>query len=237
MSADDRDGLLRYDQLASRVYSERRMPSGTRDLILALGWVTLRDPRRHDPTFSTWARTRDVLNADNRRMWQLVADDVPRYDPDLHDTSPRGCQAPMVRAQRLCGRSTLIDFCEFDPVTGWARHWGFCARPRCREYSRPIEERARHSLTQRPEPIPNTGGLLPLFFSWNWEAKYRKAMELVRYNSSWDPPSYGLSADEWPAVAGNEPVKAFPKLRLIASEGEIVKPPAPTLVRPRSVMT
>lgn len=48
MIPDDRDGLLRYDELAARVYGENRMPSGTRDLILALGWVTLRDPRRHE---------------------------------------------------------------------------------------------------------------------------------------------------------------------------------------------
>ena len=48
MNVDDRDALIRYDQLAARVYGERRMPTGTRDLILALGWVSIRDPRRHD---------------------------------------------------------------------------------------------------------------------------------------------------------------------------------------------
>lgn len=228
---DDHDGLLRYDELAARVYGERRMPQSTRDLILSLGWVSLRDPRRHDPTVTTWTRTRDVMNVDNKRMWELLADDAPRYDARItEDSTPNGCQAPMVRAKRLCGRSTLIGFSEFDPVTGWSRHWGFCSRPRCREYGRPIEERARHSFTQRPEPIPNVGGLLPLFFAWNWEAKYRKAMELVRYTSSWEPPTYGLSADEWPTVPGNEPVKAFPKLRLVASDGEVIPRKGPALV-------
>ncbi|WP_228981421.1 hypothetical protein [Streptomyces sp. DH12] len=227
---DDRDAMARYDQLTTRVYAERRMPAGTRDLILALGWVTLRDPRRHDPTLGTWTRTRDILNADNKRMWQLIADDVPRYDSRLHDNSPRGCQAPMVRAKRLCGRTTLIGFCEFDPVTGWARSWGFCGRPRCREYGRPIEERARGSLARAPEPIPNLGGLLPLFFASNWEAKYRKAMELIRHTSGWEPPSYGLSADEWPEVPGQEKPKAFPKLRLVASDGEILQPTRPALI-------
>lgn len=223
MSPDDRDGLLRYDELAARVYGERRMPTGTRDLILALGWVTLRDPSRHDPTRSIWERTRDVLNADNKRMWQIIADDAPRYDARLTEVNtPHGCQAPMIRAKRLCGRSTLIGFSEFDPVTGWSRYWGFCSRPRCREYGKPIEERARHSATKRPEPIPNTGGLLPLFFSWNWEAKYFKAADLIYTIHGWKPPSYGLSADEWPEVAGQEKPKAFPKLRLIASEGDVV---------------
>lgn len=230
-SPDDHDGMLRYDQLAARVYSERRMPQGTRDLILALGWVTLRDPRRHDPTITTWTRTRDVLNVDNKRMWGLIAEDAPRYDARLTESgTPHGCQAPMVRVDRLCGRSTMLGFSEFDPVTGWSRYWGFCNRPRCREYARPIEERARYSFTKRPEPIPNTGGLLPLFFSWDWESKYFKAAELIHTIYGWKPPSYGLSADEWPEVAGQEKPKAFPKLRLIASDGEIVSRRGPALV-------
>ncbi|MEU1327154.1 hypothetical protein [Streptomyces microflavus] len=236
MSPDDRDGMLRYDELTSRVFSERRMPSGTRDLLLALGWVTLRDPRRHDPTLGVWVRTRDVLNADNKRMWQLITEDVPRYDSNLHDDSPMGCQAPMIRAKRLCGRSTMHGFSECDPATGWSRYWGFCNRPRCREYMAPIWERSRGSHKRAPEPIPNAGGLLPLFFSWNWESKYRKAMELIKYHSSWEPPGYGLSADEWPTVPGTEPVEAFPKLRLATSGGDVVtKADAPTQVAPAMV--
>ncbi|QKW31439.1 hypothetical protein HUT11_35335 (plasmid) [Streptomyces seoulensis] len=231
MTPDDRDALVRYDQLASRVYGETRMPSGTRDLILALGWVTLRDPRRHDPTRSIWERTRDVLNADNKRIWQLIAEDAPRYDVRLTEANTlSGCQAPMIRVDRLCGRSTMHGFSEFDPATGWSRYWGFCNRPRCREYAKPIWERARHSATKRPEPIPNAGGLLPLFFTWGWEAKYLKAAELIHTIHGWKPPSYGLSADEWPEVPGQEKPKAFPKLRLIASEGEIKAERAPELV-------
>jgi len=231
MNQDDRDTMVRYDQLAARVYGEDRMPSGTRDLILALGWVTLRDPRRHDPTRSMWERTRNVLNADNKRMWELIAEDAPRYEHDWHN-DPQGCQAPMVRVDRLCGKSTTYSFSEFDPATGWMTYWGFCSRPRCREYGKPIYERSRDSQKRAPKPIPNTGGLLPLFFSWNWEAKYQKAGEVL--HRSWQPPSYGLSADEWPEVPGREKPKAFPKLRLIASDGEIVAPSGPKLVAVKS---
>ncbi|MFB7359685.1 hypothetical protein [Streptomyces gardneri] len=230
MSIDDRAALARYDQLLARVYTERRMPTGTRDLILALGWVGLRDPRRHDPTITPWTRTREVLNATNEQMWRHVADDVPRYDSGLHDKALGGCQAPMVRVDRLCGRNTVHGFSERDPVTGWSRHWGFCNRQRCREYATPIYKRARHSCTVAPEPIPNAGGLLPLFFSWDWEPKYRKAAKYILFRSSWEPPGYGLSADEWPPVAGQEPVKAFPKLRLAASNGETVHRSAPALI-------
>lgn len=230
MTPDDRDGMLRYDQLAARVYEERRMPSGTRDLILTLGWVTLRDPRRHDPTLGTWERARDVMNASNEQLWKLLAEDAPRYEHDWH-ADPTGCQAPMVRVDRPCGRNTMHGFMEFDPHTGWGTYWGFCNRPRCREYAKPIWECARNSATKRPEPIPNKGGLLPLFFAWNWETRYRKAAELgVQPGiSGWEPPSYGLSADEWPEVPGQEKPKSFPKLRIIASKGEIVKPAAPAV--------
>ncbi|MEU3656493.1 hypothetical protein AB0E67_27530 [Streptomyces sp. NPDC032161] len=230
MSAAERDGMLRYDQLAARVYAESRMPAGTRDLILALGWVTLRDPHRHDPAFSVWSRARDVLNADNRRMWQLLKDDAPRYEHDWH-ADPKGCQAPMVRVDRTCGRRTVDGFAEADLATGRSRMWGFCSRPRCQAHAKAVYERARHSNAQAPEAIPNKGGLLPLFFEWNWEAKYAKA------DPAWTAPSYGLSADEWPAVPGDEPVHAFPKLRLVSSNGEIVKPSAPALIGARSLMT
>lgn len=222
-TADDRDGMLRYDQLAARVYTEARMPAGTRDLILALGWVTLRDPRRHDPTVTTWVRAREVMNADNKRMWKLIADDAPRYEHDWH-ADPRGCEAPMVRIDRLCGRNPVDFFAEHDMATGRFRMWGFCSRPRCQAYGKTVYERAQVVNEKAPEAIPNTGGLLPLFFAWNWEAKYRKAAP------TWEPPSYGLSADEWPEVAGQEKPKAFDKLRLIASDGKIVTRRGPALV-------
>lgn len=230
MSASDRDAMVRYDQLASRVYTERRMPTGTRDLILALGWVTLRDPRRHSPEHGIWTRAREVLNVDNARMWKRLKDDAPRYEHDWH-ADPKGCQAPMVRIDRLCGRNSMDGFTEADVITGRFRMWGFCTRPRCQAYAKSIYERAQRSNAAAPAPIPNVGGLLPLFFSWDWEAKYTKA------DPSWTVPEYGLSADEWPTVAGEEPVHAFPKLRLISSNGEIVKPSAPALIGPRSVMT
>jgi hypothetical protein len=222
VSETDRAEMVRYDQLAARVYGERRMPSGTRDLILALGWVTLRDPRRHDPTVGIWARARDVMNADNKTMWQLIKDDAPRYEHDWH-ADPHGCQAPMVRIERLCERNAVDHFTEADTATGRFRTWGFCSRPRCQAYGKGIYERAQRSNAAAPAAIPNTGGLLPLFFEWNWEAKYAKADPL------WTAPSYGLSADEWPTIAGEEPVYAFPKLRLITSGGELVGWPYPRL--------
>ncbi|MEV5348913.1 hypothetical protein [Streptomyces achromogenes] len=229
----DLDTMRRYDQLTERVYGERRLRPGTRDLILALGWVTLRDPQRHRPEATVWGRTREVLNADNSRLWKLIAEDVPRYEHDWH-ADPVGCQAPMVRAGRLCGRTTTIGFPEFDPVTGWMTYWGFCSRPRCRAYMQPIHDRAEGSKDRAPEPVPNTGGMLPLFFTWDWETTYRRAMELVRHDPSWQPPSYGLSADAWPSVPGQERPRAFPRLRLVASNGQTVKRDGPVPVPART---
>ncbi|MFJ3699547.1 hypothetical protein ACIPW9_36395 [Streptomyces sp. NPDC090052] len=221
--------LQRYDLLAYRVYTEPRMPTGTRDLILALGWVTLRDPHRHDPARSMWERTGEVLNASNRRLWELLLEDVPRYEHDWH-ADPKGCQAPMARIDRLCGRNTTLSFAESDVATGRFQVVGFCSRPLCRAYGEAVNERAQWSRKQAPAAIPNKGGLLPLFFTWDWERRYRKAMEVLKHETEWEPPVYGLSADEWPTVAGDEPVKAFPKLRLIASDGDIIKPVGPALV-------
>jgi hypothetical protein len=66
--------------------------------------------------------------------------------------------------------------------------------------------------------------LLPLFFTWDWERRYRRAEELIRYRADWEPPAYGISADAWPAVPGHTtPARAFPKLRLVASDGEFVR--------------
>lgn len=67
--------------------------------------------------------------------------------------------------------------------------------------------------------------MLPLFFAWNWEAKYRTAMKVVRHTAGWKLPSCGLSADEWPAVSGQDRPKAFPKLRLVTSGGEVLADP------------
>ena len=71
-------------------------------------------------------------------------------------------------------------------------------------------------------------GLLPLFFHWAWEARYYQAAERINEIRGWRPPSYGLSADEWPEVPGEHKPQAFPKLRLIASDGEFVRVDAPT---------
>jgi hypothetical protein len=221
MTTGDREGQVRFDALATRVYTERRLPSGTRDLILALGWVTLRDPQRHHPAHLLWAGTREVLNATDQRMWELLAQDAPRYAHDW-TAGPKGCQAPMPRADRLCGRTAMHHFSEADLVTGRRRDWGFCDRPACRTHAEKVYRHAKKQNETAPEPIPNTGGMLPLFFDWDWEPKYRKASGISRELYGWEPPSYGLSADEWPAVPGEAPVQAFPKLRLAASHGEAV---------------
>ncbi|MFB7896076.1 hypothetical protein ACFC1B_07075 [Streptomyces xiamenensis] len=228
MTSDDRLGQARYCALADRVYGEPRMPAGTRDLILALGWVTLRDPRRHDPTLDLWARARDILNADDAHVVRLIAADAPRYEIDWH-AGPQGCQAPMARAGQLCGRGTVYGFTESDPVTGWATSWGFCGRARCRPYLETTHRRAAASHEAAPKPIPNKGGLLPLFFQFNWERRYLHATKQVG-PFHWSPPVYGLSADEWPEAPGQDPPQAFPKLRLIAADGELIPAARPRLL-------
>jgi len=91
----------------------------------------------------------------------------------------------------LCGAPSHHRVLEKDPRTGWiTAHW-FCKRHK--EHADRVTEQIREQNEQAPEPIPNTGGLLPVFFKADWEKVYR------HYRPHWEPPSYGLCADDWPS--------------------------------------
>jgi hypothetical protein len=52
------------------------------------------------------------------------------------------------------------------------------------------------SLTNVPEPMPNSGGLLPCYIrANNWPDVY------VWADASWTPPYVGICADDWPVMA------------------------------------
>ncbi|MER5973296.1 hypothetical protein ABT112_26820 [Streptomyces sp. NPDC002055] len=62
-----------------------------------------------------------------------------------------------------------------------------------------------------PAPVPNRGGLLPSYFDADFLKLYRWAT-----TPSWQPPPYGLRADDWP-IPGQEPVPQRARLRLITT--------------------
>lgn len=97
----------------------------------------------------------------------------------------------------VCGAGSHHRVIEKDPRTGWiTAHW-FCKRHK--EHADRVAEQVREQNEQAPEPIPNTGGLLPCYFKADWEKVYR------HYLPHWEPPRYGLCADDWPSVDEAQP--------------------------------
>lgn len=90
----------------------------------------------------------------------------------------------------VCGAPSHHQVLEKDPRTGWVTaHW-FCKRHK--EHADRVAEQVKEHNGQAPEPIPNTGGLLPCYFNADWETVYR------HFRPRWTVPAYGLCADDWP---------------------------------------
>jgi hypothetical protein len=128
--------------------------------------------------------------------------------PVLH-TAP-GFSPPPVdyrNAQGVCGANSHHKVLEMDPRTGWVTaHW-FCKRHK--QHADRVTEQLREQNQQAPEPIPNTGGLLPVFFKADWEKVYR------HYRPHWEPPSYGLCADDWPSADDSVRPTRHSRLRVV----------------------
>ncbi|MGW4528895.1 hypothetical protein [Amycolatopsis sp. NPDC004378] len=205
--------LQAHDDLVARIYADR-LPGEVRELALALAWVGLRDPARHDPDGeSRLTRAARLLGRDEIGRWRHklgFAADAPRYEPEHHLRSGMSCQGPRVRPYRprggapaaaastspttalVCGSHATISVEERDLATGHvvALH-AFCRR------HREDADRVRRQLAARGEPlnppIPNTGGWLPRYFTAKpLERLYRWA------RTGWTPPDAGLCRDDWP---------------------------------------
>jgi hypothetical protein len=111
-------------------------------------------------------------------------------------------------AQGVCGADSHHQVRELDPRTGWTiPHW-FC--PRHVDHAERVAGQVRAQNAAAPEPIPNTGGLLPVYFKAPWEKVYRHHAP-----ANWEPPSYGLSADDWPDPGNPPPVRPRRRLRAV----------------------
>ena len=109
--------------------------------------------------------------------------------------------------QGVCGADSHHKVLELDPRTGWMiPHW-FCKRHV--GHAERVAGQVREQNKAAPEPIPNTGGLLPVYFKAPWEEVYRHYAP-----SCWEPPPYGLSADDWPDP-GNPPPRPSRRLRAV----------------------
>lgn len=216
-TASELADLMRYDDYCARIYDDRRMPAGTRELALAMAWVLLRDPlyRRRSSTNTSgtllWSRVECVLRRPHVApeagpVYRMVLrEDAPRYESSRSTLSGR-CVAPMIRRSGECGQSGMHRAIEYDPITGWeTRVWWYCKR----HSTLADQMRKQLGTTTRPKPIPNKGGLLPCYFAGDWAALYSWASPGI-----WRPPYHGLIADQWPRP-GEDDVPRPPRLLVL----------------------
>jgi hypothetical protein len=222
-----------YDELVARVYADDRHTSESRELILCLAWLICRDPadRFDDPERSNiYERANRILGFDatkSPRLARLIREDIPRYEPDMkHSAWDARCNAPMIRRAGECGQAPRGNTFRVDPNTGWRTPIWFCNRHRA------FGESAAEALRAmpKPEPIPNTGGLLPSYLELRtgeagWTRLYLWAAKWGHYR--WEPPTrYGLCADDWPRPdrQPTTPAAQPARLRLAALDGKLVSP-------------
>jgi hypothetical protein len=183
--------------------------------------------------------------ASGDRVADLIKHDAPRYiqpedRPGGYDPSRRYCEGPRLRpfkerpyyadqmtlpqrvaqdkrdaedfrnTDNVCGAPGKHRVLEKQPGTGWYLwHW-FC--PRHRDHAARVAEQVKAQNAAAPEPIPNNGGLLPCYFDANWVGLYK------HYVTWWEPPVYGVRADDWP-LPGKQPVPQRARLSLVIGSG------------------
>jgi hypothetical protein len=166
----------------------------------------------------------------------------PQYQQNNWDVMLRICSAPRLRPYRsrpwlgataqdiaeqakrdaenvrnvkgICGATASEYAVEKLPGTGWHRLHYFCAAHA--EHLDRVRKQVAAQNELAPAPIPNAGGLLPSYFTADWETVYRSYR-----GEHWNPPVYGMAADDWP-IPGREPVAPRARLRLAALDGELL---------------
>lgn len=201
MTSTDLKAIMRRDERHRKMLND---PDLTGDLLLfALGLdevIATRQAQGRKTSGKSWttAITRLVSGDEGyRRHWakHVVERDVPRYEPAK--SQGRGCIAPMIRREGLCGQPGTAHVLDLDPMTGEGREGYLCSRHRGREAVYLELKRQWHS-NGKPCPPANTGGVLRRYFNADWDAIYRWA-------SPWREPMEG----------GREATPPRPTLRLI----------------------
>jgi hypothetical protein len=200
--------LVTARDLINRIHNDTRFAAELRTFAVTVVWVAHVDRR---PAADRWQRVADLLGLNNWRFWNLISTDAPRYEPaSLH--SRTGCAVPRPRAGGPCGKSPQHTFRVTDPATGEWELAGFCSAHA--DYGDQVHraEQELRAAGPLPEPMPNTGGLLPCYIHASWPDIYAQA------RGGWTPPRVGIRADDWPVmeqVAAAEP----PTFRLITGGG------------------
>jgi hypothetical protein len=164
-----------------------------------------------------WERVSEILHMRTwDDFWRYIAADAPRWEPEPWDHDGR-CEAPMIRRDGPCGQRATLHLTArvTSPQDGTWRIARYCKRHEDHARQAARADRLMVAAGAMPEPVPNTGGLLPCYLSWSWPDQYARA------RPGWKPPSYGVCADDWPVLAKVAEMKP-PELRALDGDGEAV---------------
>lgn len=206
---------LDVHQRIARVMADKRFPErgpNVRLLTVTVIWVAgIEKP----PPGQRWARVRQILNLRPYGLADIISADAPRWEPEPGDGTET-CEAPMIRREGLCGQrvSAWPQARVTNPADGTWRMARFCRRHEDYAYRADRADLARVEAGGIPEPVPNTGGLMPCYLTMrDWNGFYAQA------RSGWTPPSYGICADDWPVLAKVTAMEP-PKLRALDGGSE-----------------
>lgn len=207
----DNIGRARYDRLVADDAPRYELPDQAQELATHYPAPACEAPRLHPykprpykPRTQTNPPDVPVLadEAVARRLPPPIVHVMPGYTPPRDWRTEDG----------VCGAPSRHRVLEKDPRTGWATaHW-FCKRHK--EHADRVTEQVRVQNEQAPEPVPNTGGLLPCYFKADWAKVYQ------HYRPRWEAPSYGLCADDWPTADQALPSR-HSRLRVVLGGGEL----------------
>jgi len=181
MASTDLKKIMRHHRLMVDVCKDPEL-SGDAKLFLLLaislwddtpppvGVRTIGKPRRS-------LRQIAELSGERKGLWwiqKVIRDDIPRYEPPVPEK--RGCTAPMIRREGVCGKSPIKTGTLYDPITGEGTWYGFCSRHRNHNDDWTIQQQNKEwVLNGRPSPPPNRGGLLRKYLTTDWDAYYEWA--------------------------------------------------------------
>jgi hypothetical protein len=192
--------IIACHRLTARIYADARFARwGARDVrtvALALAAATTTErPRGYQ---GTWERVCELTGLSRESIWSVIREDLPRWQPAGETWVHAGeCEAPMIRRAGPCGQPGPARARVSSTEDGtWRTAW-YCRRHEAHAEAARAAERAARAAGLVPEPVPNTGGLLPAYFpGWTWAEAYQRAG-----GQRWRPPAAGISADLWPAAA------------------------------------
>jgi len=166
-------------------------------------------------------------SAARQRIWigHTIEADTPRYVPVKLPVGA-GCVA-MRDGGQPCGKKVIKEAIDRHPITGEGREVAFCSGHWSHELSWELEQKMKAwAANGRPEPEPNTGGLLGEYLRFKdsgpagWNFYYDWAVyPQARIEAGGDNPGFSVVAPgngiQHPEVKSDDSLQQRPILRVV----------------------